>query len=297
MEIRKVGVLGCGLMGAGIAQSAASAGFETTVREVSEEFLQKGFAAIEKSLERFAQKGTITAEQQKQTRDRLFGTTSFDDLPDSDIIIEAIIENLDEKQNTYRHLDAICKPETIFASNTSSLSITAMAAATSPARQQRFIGMHFFNPVPIMKLVEVVRTILTDPDVYEDAVAFATKLGKAPVRASDKTGFIVNRLLVPYMLDSIRALEEGVGSIVDIDNAMKLGCGYPMGPLTLGDFVGLDTTYYIAEIMFNEFREKRFAPPPLLKRMVMAGLYGRKSGRGFYDYTKDAKNPTPMNLV
>ena len=297
MEIKKVGVLGCGLMGAGIAQTAASAGFETTVREVSEELLQKGFAAIEKSLERFAQKGTITAAQQKETRDRLFGTTTFDDLADCDIIIEAIIENLEEKQNTYSRLDAICKPETIFASNTSSLSITAMMTATSPARQQRFIGMHFFNPVPIMKLVEVVRTILTDPDVYEDAVAFGAKLGKVPVRASDKTGFIGNRLLVPYMLDSIRALEEGVGSIVDIDNAMKLGCGYPMGPLTLGDFVGLDTTYYIAEIMFNEFREKRFAPPPLLKRMVLAGLYGRKSGRGFYDYTKDPKNPTPMNLV
>jgi len=284
-------------LGTGIAQAAASAGYETTVREVSEAQLQKGYAAIEKSLERFAQKGTITAEQQKQTRDRLFGTTSFDDLADCDIIIEAIIENLDEKQDTYRQLDAICKPETIFASNTSSLSITQMMAATASARQQRFIGMHFFNPVPIMKLVEVVRTILTDAAVYEDAAAFTTKLGKVPVRASDKTGFIVNRLLVPYMLDSIRALEEGVGSIVDIDNAMKLGCGYPMGPLTLGDFVGLDTTYYIAEIMFNEFREKRFAPPPLLKRMVMAGLYGRKSGRGFYDYTVDAKDPTPMNLV
>ena len=297
MEIRKVGVLGCGLMGSGIAQTAASAGFETTVREVSEEMLQKGFAAIEKSLERFAQKGTITAEQQKQTRDRLFGTTSFDDLTDCDIIIEAIIENLDEKHETYRQLDAICKPETIFASNTSSLSITQMMSVTSPQRQQRFIGMHFFNPVPIMKLVEVVRTILTASDIYEEAITFATKLGKVPLRASDKTGFIVNRLLVPYMLDSIRALEEGVGSIVDIDNAMKLGCGYPMGPLTLGDFVGLDTTYYIAEIMFNEFREKRFASPPLLKRMVMAGLYGRKSGRGFYDYTKDPKNPTPMNLL
>ena len=297
MEIRKVGVLGCGLMGAGIAQTAASAGFATTVREVSDALLQKGLAAIEKSLDRFAQKGTITAEQQKQTRDRLVGTTSFDDFADCDIVIEAIIENLDEKHKTYRQLDAICKPETIFASNTSSLSITEMMAVTSPARQQRFVGMHFFNPVPIMKLVEVVRTILTDADVYEDAVAFGAKLGKVPVRASDKTGFIVNRLLVPYMLDSIRALEEGVGSIVDIDNAMKLGCGYPMGPLTLGDFVGLDTTYYIAEIMFNEFREKRFASPPLLKRMVMAGLYGRKSGRGFYDYTKDPKNPTPMNLL
>jgi len=297
MEIKKVGVLGCGLMGAGIAQTAAMAGFETTVREVSDELLQKGFAAIEKSLERFAGKGTITAEQQKQARDRLFGTTSFNDLADCDIIIEAIIENLDEKQKTYRQLDSLCKPETIFASNTSSLSITQMMSATSPERQQRFIGMHFFNPVPLMKLVEVVRTILTDVQVYETAVEFGSKLGKVPVRAGDKTGFIVNRLLVPYMLDSIRALEEGVGSIVDIDNAMKLGCGYPMGPFTLGDFVGLDTTYYIAEIMFNEFREKRFASPPLLKRMVMAGLYGRKSGRGFYDYTKDPKNPTPMNLV
>ena len=297
MEIKKVGVLGCGLMGSGIAQTAAMAGFETTVREVSEDLIQKGFAAIEKSLAKFAEKGTITAEQQKETRARLHGTTSFDDLAECDIIIEAIIENLEEKQNTYRHLDAICKEETIFASNTSSLSITQMMAATSPARQRRFIGLHFFNPVPIMKLVEVVRTILTDADVYEDAIEFAKQLGKAPVRASDKTGFIVNRLLVPYMLDSIRALEEGVGSIVDIDNAMKLGCGYPMGPFTLGDFVGLDTTYYIAEIMFNEFREKRFAPPPLLKRMVMAGLYGRKSGRGFYDYTNDPKNPTPMNLV
>ena len=297
MEIKKVGVLGCGLMGSGIAQTAASAGFETTVREVSQELIQKGFASIERSLEKFAEKGTITVEQQKQTRDRLFGTTSFDDLADCDIIIEAIIENLEEKHNTYRQLDAVCKPETIFASNTSSLSITQMMSVTSPERQQRFIGMHFFNPVPIMKLVEVVRTILTDGAVYEEAVEFAKKLGKVPVRAGDKTGFIVNRLLVPYMLDSIRALEEGVGSIVDIDNAMKLGCGHPMGPFTLGDFVGLDTTYYIAEIMFNEFREKRFAPPPLLKRMVMAGLYGRKSGRGFYDYTKDPKNPTPMNLV
>jgi len=297
MEIKKVGVLGCGLMGSGIAQTTAGAGFETTVREVSHDLIQKGFASIERSLEKFAEKGTITAEQLKQTRDRLFGTTSFDDLADCDIIIEAIIENLEEKQNTYRQLDAVCKPETIFASNTSSLSITQMMSATSPARQLRFIGMHFFNPVPIMKLVEVVRTILTDPDVYEQAVEFARKLGKVPVRAGDKTGFIVNRLLVPYLLDAIRALEEGVGSIVDIDNAMKLGCGYPMGPFTLGDFVGLDTTYYIAEIMFNEFRERRFAPPPLLKRMVMAGLYGRKSGRGFYDYSKDPKNPTPMNLV
>jgi 3-hydroxybutyryl-CoA dehydrogenase len=297
MEIKKVGVLGCGLMGSGIAQVAASAGFETVVKEVSDEFINKGFAGIEKSLSRFAEKGTITADQQREIRGRLSGTTNFDDLADCDIIIEAIIENLEEKRNTYSQLDALCKPETIFASNTSSLSITEMMTATSPERQKRFIGLHFFNPVPLMKLVEVVRTILTDEAVYEQAVDFGKKLGKVPVRAGDKTGFIVNRLLVPYMLDSIRALEEGVASTVDIDNAMKLGCGYPMGPLTLGDFVGLDTTYYIAEIMFNEFREKRFAPPPLLKRMVLAGLYGRKSGRGFYDYTKDPKNPTPMNLV
>lgn len=297
MEIRKVGVLGCGLMGSGIAQVAASAGFETIVREVSDELIQKGFVGIEKSLLKFAEKGTITAQQQTEIRNRLSGTTSFDDLADCDIIIEAIIENIEEKRRVYAELDRICKPETIFASNTSSISITEMMTATSPDRQQRFIGLHFFNPVPIMKLVEVVRTILTDAAVYEEAYQFAKKLGKVPVKASDKTGFIVNRLLVPYMLDAIRALEEGVGSIVDIDTSMKLGLGYPMGPFTLGDFVGLDTTYYIAEIMFNEFREKRFAPPPLLKRMVLAGLYGRKSGRGFYDYTKDPKNPTPMNLV
>ena len=297
MEIRKVGVLGCGLMGSGIAQVAASAGYETVVREVSEDLIARGFGGIEKSLAKFAEKGTITADEQRKIRGRLSGTTSFAELADCDIIIEAIIENLEEKRSTYRQLDEICKPETIFASNTSSLSITEMMTATSSERQRRFIGMHFFNPVPIMKLVEVVKTILTDEDVYEQVVEFGKSLGKAPVRAGDKTGFIVNRLLVPYMLDAIRALEEGVGSIVDIDNAMKLGCGYPMGPFTLGDFVGLDTTYYIAEIMFNEFREKRFAPPPLLKRMVLAGLYGRKSGRGFYDYTKDAKNPTPMKLV
>jgi 3-hydroxybutyryl-CoA dehydrogenase len=296
MEIKKVGVLGCGLMGSGIAQVAATAGFETVVKEVSDDLIARGFGGIEKSLAKFAEKGTITSDQQKEIRGRLSGTTSFNELADCDIIIEAIIENLDEKRSTYRQLDELCKPDTIFASNTSSLSITEMMTATSPERQRRFIGMHFFNPVPLMKLVEVVKTILTDDDVYEQTVEFGKKLGKVPVRAGDKTGFIVNRLLVPYMLDAIRALEEGVGSIVDIDNAMKLGCGYPMGPFTLGDFVGLDTTYYIAEIMFNEFREKRFAPPPLLKRMVLAGLYGRKSGRGFYDY-KDPKNPTPMNLI
>ena len=295
MEIKKVGVLGCGLMGAGIAQTAAMAGYETIVREVTDDLIAKGFAGIEKSLAKFAEKGTLK-DSPEQVRGRLRGTTKFEDMSDCDIIIEAIVENLDTKRETYLRLDELCKPETIFASNTSSLSITQMMSVVSAQRQQRFIGMHFFNPVPLMKLVEVIRTILTDASVYEEGVAFAGTLGKVPVRTGDRTGFIVNRLLVPYMLDAIRALEEGVASIVDIDNAMKLGCGYPMGPLTLGDFVGLDTTYYISEIMFNEFREKRFASPPLLKRMVLAGLYGRKSGRGFYDYT-DPKNPVPMNLV
>jgi 3-hydroxybutyryl-CoA dehydrogenase len=296
MEIKKVGVLGCGLMGSGIAQTAASAGFDVVVREVSDELCERGFAGIDKSLARFVEKGTMTAEQQAEVRGRLKGTTKFEDLADCDIIIEAIIENLETKRDTYSQLDKLCKLETIFASNTSSLSITEMLTATSPERQRRFIGLHFFNPVPVMKLVEVVRTILTDPAVYDQAVEFGKRLGKVPVRADDRSGFIVNRLLVPYLLDAIRALEEGVGSIVDIDNGMKLGCGHPMGPLTLLDFVGLDTTYYISEIMFTEFRERRFAAPPLLKRMVMAGLYGRKTGRGFYDYA-DPKNPTPMNLV
>ena len=296
MEIHRVGVLGCGLMGSGIAQTAAAAGCEVVVREVTQDLCDRGFAGIEKSLAKFAEKGHITAEQQTEIRGRIRGTTSLEDLRDCDIVIEAIVENLEAKRDTYNQLDAVCKPETIFASNTSSLSITEMMTATRPERQARFVGLHFFNPVPLMKLVEVVRTILTDEEVYESAVEFGRKLGKVPVRAGDKSGFIVNRLLVPYLLDSIRALEEGVGSIVDIDNGMKLGCGHPMGPLTLLDFVGLDTTYYIAEIMFDEFREKRFAPPPLLKRMVKAGLYGRKTGRGFYDYT-DPKKPVPMNLV
>lgn len=295
MEITKVGVLGCGLMGAGIAQTAASAGFTVVVREVSDALVAKGLAGIEKSLAKFAEKGKITAAEKDAVQGRLSGTTKLEDLADCDIIIEAIIENLDIKRETYATLDKVCKPETIFASNTSSLSLAEMMTATPPARQARFIGLHFFNPVPLMKLVEVVRSILTDEAVYEQAIEFGQKLGKVTVRAGDKTGFIVNRLLVPYLLDAIRGLEEGIGSVPDIDNAMKLGCGYPMGPFTLLDFVGLDTTYYIAEIMFTEFRERRFAPPPLLKRMVLAGLYGRKSGRGFYDYA-DPKNPVPMKL-
>jgi len=296
MAINNVAVLGCGLMGAGIAQVCAQAGRDVTVIEVAEEFLKKGLAGIDKQLARAVEKGKLTAEDKDQTMSRLHGSTSLEDAASADIVIEAIIENMDEKHKTYSRLDQICRADAIFASNTSSLSITQMMTATSAERQRRFIGMHFFNPVPVMKLVEVVRTILTDPEVFKTATEFGRDIGKVPVQTSDRTGFIVNRLLVPYMLDSIRALEEGVASIVDIDNAMKLGCGHPMGPLTLGDFVGLDTTYYIANIMFDEFREKRFAPPPLLKRMVMAGLHGRKSGRGFYDYS-DPGDPKPMTLL
>ncbi len=289
MEIRKVGVLGCGLMGSGIAQVSATAGFDVTVLEVEQRFLDKGFAGIEKSLAKFAEKGTIK-ESPDAIRARLKGTTNKHDLAHCDIIIEAIIENVGEKKQMYASLDPIVKKEAIFASNTSSISVTELLSATK--RPERVIGMHFFNPVPLMKLVEVVKTIATSPDIYETAYEFAKKLGKVPVRTSDKTGFIVNRLLVPYLLDAIRAYEEGVGSIPDIDNAMKLGCGYPMGPFTLLDFVGLDTTYYITHVMFDEFKERRFASPPLLKRLVMAGWYGRKIGKGFYDYS-DPNNPVP----
>jgi 3-hydroxybutyryl-CoA dehydrogenase len=296
MAINKVSVLGCGLMGSGIAQVCAQAGREVTVIEVAEEYLNKGMSGISKQVGRLVEKGKMTAEDRDATLGRLHGSTRLEDAAEAELVIEAIIENMDEKHKTYSRLDQICSPSTIFASNTSSLSITQMMTATSPERQRRFVGMHFFNPVPVMRLVEIVRTILTDPNVFIAATEFGRDIGKVPVQTSDRTGFIVNRLLVPYMLDSIKALEEGVASIVDIDNAMKLGCGYPMGPLTLGDFVGLDTTFYIANIMFDEFREKRFAPPPLLKRMVMAGLYGRKSGRGFYDYA-DPSNPKPMNLL
>jgi len=283
-------------MGSGIAQVCAQAGRDVTVIEVAQEYLDKGVGGIAKQLGKMTEKGKLTAEDRDQILSRLHGSTRLEDAAAAEIVIEAIIENMDEKHRTYSRLDKICGPHTIFASNTSSLSITQMMTATSAERQRRFIGMHFFNPVPVMKLVEVVRTILTDPEVFGSAVKFAGEIGKVPVQTSDRTGFIVNRLLVPYMLDAIRALEEGVASIVDIDNGMRLGCGYPMGPFTLTDFVGLDTTYYIANIMFDEFKEKRFAPPPLLKRMVMAGLYGRKTGRGFYDYS-DPNNPRPMNLL
>ena len=297
MEIKRVGVLGCGLMGSGIAQVAAMAGFDVTVLEVEQNFLDKGFAGIEKSLAKFAErpveKGGITTQQKDAALARLHGTTDKGDLAHSDIVIEAIVESIPQKKEMCAAIDSVAKKDAIFASNTSSISITELMTATK--RPERFIGLHFFNPVPLMKLVEVVRTIATADDVYETAHSFAKKLGKVPVRTSDKTGFVVNRLLVPYLLDAIRAYEEGVGSIDDIDNAMKLGCGYPMGPFTLLDFVGLDTTYYITHVMYDEFKERRFASPPLLKRLVMAGWYGRKSGRGFYDYS-DPEKPRPQKL-
>ena len=298
MNIKKVGVLGCGLMGSGIAQVAATAGLDVVVLETEQKFLDKGFAGIEKSLtrlvERGPQKSGLTAEQKTEAQSHLKGTLSMEDLAECDIVIEAIIENVELKRKTYAALDVIVKKDAIFATNTSSISVTELMSATK--RPERFIGLHFFNPVPMMKLVEVVKTIATAPEVYDAAVEFGTKLGKVPVRTSDKTGFIVNRLLVPYLLDAIRAYEEGVGSITDIDEAMKLGCGYPMGPFTLLDFVGLDTTYYITHVMYDEFKERRFASPPLLKRLVLAGWYGRKSGKGFYDYA-DPNKPVPGEFV
>jgi 3-hydroxybutyryl-CoA dehydrogenase len=294
MAIEKVGVVGCGLMGSGIAQIAAQAGCQVTVREVSQQLFDKGLQGIEKNLARLVEKGTLSAAERDQIRGRLRGTTNLEDLKDSDVIIEAIIEQLPAKRELWGALDKICPRPTIFASNTSSLSITEMATFTQ--RPDRFVGMHFFNPVPVMKLVEVIRTIATDPRVFDEMVAFGQRLGKTVVRTTDRTGFIVNRLLVPYLLDAVRALEEGVGSVEDIDNSMKIGCGYPMGPFTLLDFVGLDTTYYISMIMFDEFKEKRFSSPPLLKRMVLAGWNGRKAGRGFYDYS-DPEKPKAMQLT
>jgi len=291
-EIKKVGVLGCGLMGSGVAQVAAAAGYTTIVREVDDAPLQKGKAGIEKSLAKFVEKGKLTAEDRDATLGRLSFVTDMDALKDCHIVIEAVTEDLDVKNALWKELDTLCPASTVFASNTSSLTIAAMAGVTE--RADRFVGLHFFNPVPLMKLVEVVRTITTSQSTFDTTFAFAESLGKTAVAAKDSSGFIVNLLLVPYLLDAIRALETGVASIEDIDNAMKLGCGYPMGPLALLDFVGNDTTYKIAEIMFDEYREQRYAPPPLLKRMVMAGLYGRKSGKGFYDYS--AKPPTVMDL-
>jgi 3-hydroxybutyryl-CoA dehydrogenase len=291
MTIRTVGVLGAGLMGSGIAQVSAQAGYPTTVLEVSQDLVDRGLKRIEGFLRSGVEKGKIAPEAQAKTLALLKGATRMEDLADCDLIVEAVSENLELKRQTFSRLDRICKPHGIFASNTSSLSITEMMGAT--ARPDRFMGLHFFNPVPLMKLVEVVRTVVTGEEVEATAVAFVRSLGKTPIRTSDRTGFVVNRLLVPFLLDAIRALESGVGTIEEIDAGMKLGCGHPMGPFTLLDFVGLDTTYSIAGIMFDEFKESRFAAPPLLKRMVLAGMHGRKSGKGFYDYAKEP--PVPQN--
>jgi 3-hydroxybutyryl-CoA dehydrogenase len=284
MEIKTVGVLGCGLMGSGIAEVCARAGLKTLVREVDPAFLDKGLGRIRGSFDKAVEKGKLPADERDAALGRLSGTTKFEDLATCDLVIEAIVENLEEKRQSFQALDKLLAPHAMLASNTSSLTLTQLAASTS--RPDRFVGLHFFNPVPVMKLVEVVRTILTSDESFAAAMAFARAVGKEPIACKDNSGFVVNRLLVPYLLDAIRALEEGVGSVEDIDKGMQLGCGHPMGPFTLLDFVGLDTTYFIANIMFEEYREKRFAPPALLKQMVQAGRLGRKSGRGFYDYAK-----------
>ncbi len=294
MEIKKVGVLGCGLMGSGIAQIAAQAGYETVVREVDDEVLKKGLKRIEDFLAKGVQKGKLTEAQMTEILDRLHGTTKLSDLASCDIIIEAVVENIEVKKQVFSELDGMCPEHTIFATNTSSLTVIEMAAATK--RPDRFVGLHFFNPVPIMKLVEVVRTVSTSQETFDTAFAFAKSLGKEPIACKDRSGFVVNLLLVPYLLDAIRAVENGVASVEDIDKGMQLGCGYPMGPLTLLDFVGLDTTYYIANIMFEEYREAKYAPPPLLRKMVLAGLHGRKSGKGFYDYSTDPPKVTDLGL-
>jgi 3-hydroxybutyryl-CoA dehydrogenase len=283
-KIKKVGVLGSGLMGSGIAEVAARAGYETVVREVTDELMDKGLARIRGSLDKAVEKGKLDGAARDETVSRLSGTVDLAPLADCDLVVEAIVENLEEKRKTFAALDQVVKADALFASNTSSLTITQIAMFTQ--RPDQIVGLHFFNPVPVMKLVEVVRTILTSDETFERANEFARSLGKEPIACRDNSGFVVNRLLVPYLLDAIRALEEGVGSVEDIDKGMQLGCGYPMGPFTLLDFVGLDTTYYIANIMFEEYREKRFAPPPLLKQMVLAGRLGRKSGRGFYEHGK-----------
>ena len=282
MTIKTVGVLGCGLMGAGIAQVSAAAGFKTIVREVNQGALDKGMGRMRKFLDGGVEKGKMTAAQRDTVLGNLSGVTDFSAMASCDLIIEAIIENVDEKAAAYVALDAVVGPETIFASNTSSLCIAELAARSK--RPDRFGGLHFFNPVPLMKLVEVVRALTTSAATHEALLGFSRAIGKEPITAPDKPGFIVNRLLVPYLLDAIRCYENGLGTVEDIDNGMKLGCGYPMGPLTLLDFVGLDTTYYIANIMFDEYKDHMFAAPLLLKRMVLAGKLGRKSGEGFYKY-------------
>ena len=293
-DFSRVGVLGCGLMGSGIAQAAATAGFPTVVRDVEEGLLARGEEAIVRSLGKLVEKAKLDAGTRDAALQRLTFTTRLEDLAACDLIIEAVTEDLALKTGLWRALDPQCPAGTIFSSNTSSLSIGDMAASTG--RPDRFIGLHFFNPVPLMPLVEVVRAVGTSRDVVERALSFVRRLGKEPIVARDRSGFVVNRLLVPYLLDAARALEQGVGSATDIDRGMQLGCGHPMGPLTLLDFIGLDTAVRIAEIMFDEYREARFAPPPLLRRMVAAGLHGRKSGRGFYDYASDPPHPIDLGL-
>ena len=282
MQITTVGVLGCGLMGAGIAQVSAAAGYKTVVREVNQPLLDRGLGRIKKFLDDGVTKGKVTPAQRETTLANLTGVTDFAALKDCDLVIEAIIEHIDDKAAAYASVEAVVGPQTILASNTSSLCITELAARTK--RPDRFGGLHFFNPVPLMKLVEVVRGLTTSESSYEALFVFSKAIGKEPITAPDKPGFIVNRLLVPYLLDAIRCYERGLGTIQDIDKGMQLGCGHPMGPLTLLDFVGLDTTYYIANIMFDEYKDAMFAAPPLLKRMVLAGKLGRKSGEGFYKY-------------
>lgn len=293
-NIRTVAVLGGGLMGSGIAQVCAASGYATTVREVSDEFCDSARAAILRSFDRAIEKGKATGADKESALKLIRFTTALNDLASADIVIEAVVEDLAVKSQMFAELDTLCGADTIFASNTSSLTIAEIAAATS--RADRFVGMHFFNPVPAMKLVEVVRAIKTSPGTIERALAFVQSLGKEPINARDNSGFVVNLLLVPYMIDAIRALESGVASIAEIDKGMMLGAGYPMGPFTLLDFVGLDTTYRIAEIMYNEYREPRYAPPPLLKRMVIAGMYGKKSGMGFYDYSRTPPVPNDLGL-
>jgi len=282
MEIKKVGVVGCGLMGSGIAEVCAKSGYKTKVREVSEEVLKKGQERINKSIDKAVERGKATPEQKKQTLENLSFTTKLEDFKDVDLVIEAAIENMEEKKKIYKALDSICPTHTIFASNTSSLSIVEMGSVTK--RISKMLGIHFFNPVPVMKLVELVKPITVDTEVFETAKKFAQSLGKTIIIAKDTPGFIVNLLLVPFLLDAVRAIESGLATKEDIDTGMTLGCGHPMGPIALLDFVGLDTTYYIAEAMYQEFKDTRYAAPPLLKTMVLAGFNGRKVGRGFYTY-------------
>ncbi|MDE2906320.1 MAG: 3-hydroxybutyryl-CoA dehydrogenase [Acidobacteriota bacterium] len=282
MDYRTIGVVGCGLMGSGIAQVAAQAGYRTIVREIDDSTVAAGIGRIESFLAAGVERGKLTAADRDRTLANLSGTSRLEDLADCDLIIEAIVEHVGAKREVFETLEAVVGPETVFASNTSSLCITELAAATR--RPERFIGLHFFSPVPVMKLVEVIRGLATSDETCENVFAFGRSVGKDPVTAPDRPGFIANRLLIPYLLDAVRAHEEGVGTIEDIDKTMSLGCGYPMGPFTLLDFVGLDTACYIAGIMYDEFKDPRYAPPPLLKRMVLAGRHGRKTGRGFYTY-------------